>query len=110
MGSHLDEWQPLNVRYGRADPVTWNDKGEWSWRHRWPEPVQPYHVAKPPDDRVRCICPGSTFPDIAYRCRQRATQEDAICDECRQWCIAADSNGDVHLIAALRPATTSTLR
>jgi hypothetical protein len=32
-----------------------------------------------------------------------ATQEDILCDECRQWCVAVDGAGEFHLLADLHP-------
>lgn len=93
--SHLDEWQPLHVRYGRSEPMdaTWADKQPWGSRHAllgglWA------------DERVRCNCPGS--PHDGAACRLRCTQEDLLCDECRQWCYAMDSAGNLHQFAQAR--------
>jgi len=93
--SHLDEWQPFSVRYGRSKPedATWADKRPWGTRHAllgglWA------------DEKVRCDCPGS--PHGGSPCRQACTQEDLLCDECRQWCYAVDAAGNYHQFATLR--------
>jgi hypothetical protein len=52
---------------------------------------------------ARCACPGSRS---RKRCCDRATQEDFLCDACREHCWASDGNGikvrliDVHGSAA----------
>lgn len=69
-------------------------------------------VDEPPDQHA-CVCPCVQFlMDASVRasgreptlklygqCTQRATQEDLLCDECRDWCIAIDSDGVVHQLA-----------
>jgi hypothetical protein len=88
---HLDEWQLFTRRYGRSRRV---DDTSWSRRHRGFS-----------DDSHRCVCPGrvphvidSNPPDP---CIQRATQEDILCDECREWCVAIDNAGVYHQLASL---------
>lgn len=87
--SHLDEWQPLSNRYGHHDEA---DRA-WAARHA------PLSTHEPTPGPRRCDCPGSNgYP----QCRQTCTQEDLLCDECRQWCYAMDAAGNYHQFATLR--------
>lgn len=45
------------------------------------------------DQRLRCACPGSPQRE---QCCHRATQEDRLCDACRDWCVAVDGERVYH--------------
>ena len=59
----------------------------WRCRH-----VVEVHAWEEPDPRFRCVCPGGDpmrgVPAGARACKQRASQEDRLCDACREYCWA----------------------
>lgn len=84
-------------RYGIS---TASGHGPAARRHVPDVPYDQEHEIAP--ERVRCLCPGTTRLESAdCRCRQRATQEDTLCDECRDWCIAIDSEQRIHRLIDL---------
>jgi hypothetical protein len=83
----LDEWVPFSHRYGRNKRYC-DDFPHWTKRH------SANHTG--PDcsgsERLRCACPGSQFAPPG--CCARATQEDRLCDACREhcWAFAGDTS------------------
>ena len=47
-----------------------------------------------PDELYRCHCPGESG---RLRCKDRASQEDALCDACRQYCWSLRESDGVYL-------------
>lgn len=93
--AHLQDWQSFTTRYGlahRHDPgrIAGYVPPEWAMRHSEPERGPAVHA---------CICPGVGPGKCS--CRQQATHEDFLCDECRQWCVAVDAAGNYHQLATL---------
>lgn len=95
--SHLDEQPLFTFRYGRSfnpDAPPWAKRHAPLWHLRYDVPkVDPLH---------RCRCAANTGLQVE-QCGLAATQEDILCDECRQWCIAVDGAGEFHLLADLHP-------
>lgn len=81
-----DEWVPFSARYGlTARDVL--EFGHMSARH-----CRDLHEECEPDDRLRCVCPGTP----GHGCCARATQEDRLCEACREFCWAIDSRRAYH--------------
>jgi hypothetical protein len=81
MAQPAEPQRPLfTTRYGINDR---NPDAEL-WQRR--------HLAAAEDERtaLHCICPGGATDKARNPCRQRCTQEDMLCDECRRWCYAVD--------------------
>lgn len=55
------------------------------------------HDSRCQDGQLQCACPGIR----SRRCCQPMTQEDLLCDACRQWCVAIDSVGVYHRLRDL---------
>lgn len=99
------DWVPLTHRYGITGPTELHrwvkaggenfDAERWRGRHNqavavWREiPELACYV----DQRLRCVCQSSPG---RYRCSERASQEDRLCDMCRQHCVAVDESGHYH--------------
>ena len=75
--SHLDARLRDREHFGSRHSLA--DDGEGCERHQL----------------LRCACPGSQGRCV-QRCCQRATQEDRLCDECRNWCVAIDGQRVYH--------------
>jgi hypothetical protein len=89
------EYVPFAHRYGlTANPEAPN----WAARHNWMH----HHVDQPPTHEYRhqCRCCGGGRPSRQC-CDQRATQEDGLCDQCRDWCVAVDDAGVYYYLADL---------
>lgn len=83
------EWHPLSHRYGFAsfeDAARW-DGMAWRSRHCADNP------SAPEAPLFRCLCPGSPSRN---QCAIRASQEDRLCDACREHCVAVDDSGRYH--------------
>lgn len=101
----MTEWVPFSHRYGIVDVVElgrWCDFGgqdytteRWRARHDWSRVL---HSSKPDGGAftpplLRCICPSSPGHP---RCADRASQEDRLCDPCREHCVAVDNSARYH--------------
>lgn len=85
----MSDWVPFSHRYGFAEPLgaaRW-DTATWRFRH-CPEVVNGFAP-----DLFRCVCPSSP---ARRRCADRASQEDRLCDACREHCHAVDEAGRYH--------------
>lgn len=89
-----DTWVPFSHRYGYAgteEISRWcafggETLGDEVWRSRHSPEVTAWDE---PDPLFRCTCPGTT----ATRCRVRASQEDRLCDPCRDHCWGMTDTG-----------------
>lgn len=97
-------WVPFSHRYGIATPtalVRWCHAGaegvaENRWRSRHTavrdafagEPESGVYV----EPLLRCTCPGSST--ARTRCADRASQEDRLCDPCREHCWGVQRQPD----------------
>lgn len=87
---HLAERQLFTSRYGLNDRADL-DVGDWQQRHK----IARTDANSSPISS--CRCPG---PSLATSpCGLKVTQEDGLCDECRQWCVCVDRAGNLHLLA-----------
>jgi hypothetical protein len=77
---------PFTHRYGTAAPARTRHWDGAPWRSRHHRTTHPDE----PDPLYRCACPG---PSGRRPCNIRATQEDHLCDACREHCWAVD---DLH--------------
>ena len=93
MSEHLNEWQCLTSRYGAHH----ERRNEEPWRGR--------HCSARADANCPplawCICPGAAVTHPPTPCAQKLTQEDALCDECRRWCIGVEPDGRVVQLASV---------
>lgn len=80
------EFHPLSERYGISTRV----RGLWQTRHM----TGLLYDDEPTATDHRCVCPGHRG---LARCRQRCTQEDSLCDECREWCWGLIDGTDTHV-------------
>jgi hypothetical protein len=92
--THLDEQQTYSTRYGlesayRHNVPTWQCRHDISYQQ--------------PRDKNSCICPGiQTLPFGVSTCHLQITQEDMLCNECRQWCTYLSINDRrIHRIVEL---------
>lgn len=72
-----EEFVSLRRRHG-VSPFS----AEEPWAHRHTR-----GMTAQAGDRFLCRCPGPNL-GTSISCVAKATQEDILCDECRQWCIA----------------------
>lgn len=84
----LGEEDPNDVH-----PVAWDlpDWREHMWRCRHRTDLLTLSGGAMCEPLLRCACLGSFFPGEGSdredrRCLQRATQEDRLCDACREYC------------------------
>lgn len=80
-------------RYGISGYL---DAEPWMQRHAV---IGPIHA-----EQHACVCPGTSVEGDPITCRLRATQEDFLCDPCREHCVAVDSAGVFHHLASLPSA------
>jgi hypothetical protein len=81
---------PLSHRYGFASMEA---TARWQSRHS----SKSGHY--PAEELLRCICPASGTTLTDSRCLERASQEDRLCDACREHCWAVDNaNGQHRLV------------
>lgn len=93
-GDPLDGWVPFSSRYGlKTDP--WGAE-HWTARHADHGTVQ--FGCCPPNPRRACVCPGSRG---RQGCCEVATQEDLLCDPCREYCVAVDADRVYHSLVSL---------
>lgn len=77
-------WAPFSERYGfRTHLWAWGREHSYA-RHGGDGYGMWGNCER--DERRRCACPGSQRP----ACCATATQEDLLCDACRDHCVAVD--------------------
>lgn len=92
--AHLNERPLFSARYGVLSVDTCgNTRGLWTYPWGFRHGMAVDFLGSDP----RCDCPGTN----KRPCLQAMTQEDLLCDECRQWCVAVDNAGNYHQLASV---------
>lgn len=84
-----DDWVPFSHRYGIASFESVASWDGMAWRSRHNADGNAYIG----DELFRCVCLSSPSRP---RCSERASQEDRLCDACRDHCVAVDGSGRYH--------------
>lgn len=97
------QWVPFSDRYGYRTHLDGLGRIFFSCRHTHDDKDGAGWSHCERDQRLRCACPGSPGHP---RCCQRASQEDRLCDACRDWCVAIDSAQVYHRFIDLYAAAS----
>lgn len=93
------EWVPFSHRYGITTPLNAARWDTATWRFRHSDEVANGFAP----ELYRCVCPGTS---ARRRCADRASQEDRLCDACREHCVAVDSVGKYHRLVDVHGAAS----